>query len=66
MDIFIAFLRGINVGGHHAIKMNDLKQLHKIMGHGNIVAYLQSGNIIFESAEKNRRKLILDIEKEYE
>jgi len=66
MDIFIAFLRGINVGGHHTIKMNYLKQLHKIMGHGNIVTYLQSGNIIFESAEKNRRKLILDIEKEYE
>jgi len=66
MDIFIVFLRGINVGGHHIIKMNALKKLHEIMGHGNVVTYLQSGNIIFESVEKNRRKLILDIEKEYE
>ena len=65
-NVFIAFLRGINVGGHRLINMNDLRRLHETMGHGNVATYLQSGNVIFECSEKNRRQLILDIEEKYE
>jgi uncharacterized protein (DUF1697 family) len=50
-EVFIAFIRGINVVGHRIIKMNDLKHLHEAMGHGKIATYLQSGNIIFECKE---------------
>ena len=32
MTIYIAFLRGINVGGHNKIKMTDLKLLLESMG----------------------------------
>ncbi len=66
MDTFIAFLRGINVGGHRKVKMADLKQVHEAMGHGNIITYLQSGNVIFECAGKDSREMLRKIEREYE
>jgi uncharacterized protein (DUF1697 family) len=49
MTIYIALLRGINVGGHNIIKMTDLKQLLGTMGLNNVQTYIQSGNIVFES-----------------
>ena len=49
MTIYIALLRGINVGGHNIIKMADLKQLMGTMGLNNTQTYIQSGNIVFES-----------------
>ena len=49
MTIYIALLRGINVGGHNIIKMADLKQLMGTMGLNNVQTYIQSGNIVFES-----------------
>ena len=45
----MALLRGINVGGHHIIKMADLKNLLETMGLDNIHTYIQSGNVVFES-----------------
>ncbi len=38
-EVFIAFIRGINVGGHRIIKMNDLKHLHQAMDHGKVATY---------------------------
>ena len=46
---FIAFLRGINVGGHKRILMNDLKTLFEIQGFTGIRTYIQSGNVLFHS-----------------
>lgn len=46
---FIALFRGINVGGHKKIKMTDLKQLFQNLGFENVITYIQSGNVIFES-----------------
>ncbi len=66
MGAYVAFLRGINVGGHRKIKMANLKQVHESMGHCNVATLLQSGNIVFESSETDRQKLIQDIVKEYE
>ena len=46
---FVAFLRGINVGGHHKVPMAELrKQLDKL-GYENIRTLLNSGNIIFDA-----------------
>ena len=66
MVAYIAFLRGVNVGGHRKIKMSDLKQVHESMGHWNVATYLQSGNVFFECSENDREKLIESTEKEYE
>jgi len=46
---YVAFLRGINVGGHHKVPMADLKTLLEKKGLKNIVTLLNSGNIIFDT-----------------
>ncbi|MDR6120512.1 uncharacterized protein (DUF1697 family) [Bacillus sp. SLBN-46] len=51
MTIYIALLRGINVGGHNIIKMAELRQLLESMGLGKVKTYIQSGNVLFESEE---------------
>ncbi|PFV83712.1 cytoplasmic protein [Bacillus sp. AFS059628] len=49
MTIYIALLRGINVGGHKIIKMADLKQMFESIELKQVKTYIQSGNIVFES-----------------
>ncbi|PFJ50878.1 cytoplasmic protein [Bacillus cereus] len=51
MIIYIALLRGINVGGHKVIKMLDLKKAFESMGLKKVKTYIQSGNVVFESEE---------------
>ena len=52
MAIFIALIRGINVGGKNIIKMADLKKSFEALGLSGVQTYIQSGNILFDSAEK--------------
>ncbi len=47
---YIALLRGINVSGINKIKMADLKDLFESQGFGNVITYIQSGNVVFESS----------------
>jgi uncharacterized protein (DUF1697 family) len=63
MPIFIALLRGVNVGGN-ILKMDRLRELCAKLGMNNPRTYLQSGNIVFEAqgsashwAETIERKL---------
>jgi uncharacterized protein (DUF1697 family) len=51
MTVYIALLRGINVGGHKKIKMAELKGMFEEMGLGRVQTYIQSGNVLFESDE---------------
>ncbi|MBE5106570.1 DUF1697 domain-containing protein [Bacillus thuringiensis] len=51
MTIYIALLRGINVGGHKVIKMANLKRVFESIGLKQVKTYIQSGNIVFESEE---------------
>ncbi|MCJ8008163.1 DUF1697 domain-containing protein [Lederbergia wuyishanensis] len=51
MTIYIALLRGINVGGHNKIKMAELRSSLEQLRLQNIKTYIQSGNILFESSE---------------
>jgi len=50
---YCAFLRGINVGGHMLIKMEELRKAFESLGYKNIKTVLASGNVIFESREKD-------------
>lgn len=61
MEKYVAFLRGVNVGGR-IIKMADLKACFEKMGLKDAVTLLQSGNVIFES-NKNPSELKKEIEK---
>lgn len=59
---YITLLRGINVSGQKKIKMLDLKSLYESLGFRNVVTYIQSGNVIFESNDKNKTDLKTKIE----
>jgi uncharacterized protein (DUF1697 family) len=58
----VALLRGINVGGKNLIKMADLKSCFEDKGYLNVVTYIQSGNVIFESGGASATRLTKDIE----
>ena len=47
---YVAFLRGINVGGHHKIPMADLRRALEELGFRKVVTLLNSGNVIFDSS----------------
>jgi uncharacterized protein (DUF1697 family) len=49
MTTYIAFLRGINVGVHNRMKMDDLRTLFESLGYGSVQTYIQSGNVVFET-----------------
>lgn len=51
MTLYMAFLRGINVGGKHIVKMAELKRTLEEAGILRVQTYIQSGNILFESDE---------------
>jgi len=63
MKTYIAFLRGINVGGHKKIPMKELRDLFLKMKLNNVQTYIQSGNVVFQSEENNIKTLKLKIEK---
>jgi uncharacterized protein (DUF1697 family) len=50
-------LRGVNVGGRNMIKMDALKALCVSLKLKDPQTYVQSGNVIFNSAEKDLAKL---------
>lgn len=52
MTIYLALLRGINVGGNKKIKMAELKQMLEEMGLSQVKTYIQSGNVLFVSDEE--------------
>ena len=47
MTIQIALIRGINVGGHQAVAMSDLRDLIAELGFESARSLLQSGNLLF-------------------
>jgi uncharacterized protein (DUF1697 family) len=54
---YISLLRGINVSGNKTIRMADLQSLYQSLNFSNIVTYLQSGNVIFNSPEQDNENL---------
>ena len=55
-------LRGVNVGGHNVIKMEALRELYKSLKLREPQTYVQSGNVVFATDEKNLDKLAGRIE----
>jgi uncharacterized protein (DUF1697 family) len=60
--VFVALLRGVNVGGNNMIKMSELKVSFEKLGFSEVSTYINSGNIIFKSKETDARKLERKIE----
>ncbi|WP_298754638.1 DUF1697 domain-containing protein [uncultured Psychroserpens sp.] len=57
MNIYVILLRGINVGGHKKVPMAELRELLSKQGFVDVKTYIQSGNIILKSSEKDHEKV---------
>jgi uncharacterized protein (DUF1697 family) len=70
LHLFVALLRGVNVGGNNMISMSALKKSFESIGFTHVTTYINSGNIIFNAKDDDARKLERQIEsmlsKEYE
>ena len=60
--IYIALLRGINVGGNNIIKMEHLRQVFTNMGFTDVKTYIQSGNVVFKTSDGDKSNLTQNIE----
>ena len=52
MNQQLALMRGINVGGKHCLPMKELVSFFESAGCKNVRTYIQSGNVVFEHAER--------------
>ena len=64
MPVFISMLRGVNVGSHNRIKMDVLRHVYQSLKLEEPRTYVQSGNVIFRTKEKNTSKLATKIQAE--
>ena len=64
--IYVAFLRGINVGGKSIISMAAIKQALVDVGLSDVRTYINSGNVIFSTRASDLQKLGARIEKALE
>lgn len=58
MSRYVAFLRGINVGGANVIKMEDLRAAFDEIGCLDVHTILASGNVLFDAAEDDPEEMI--------
>ena len=63
---YVALLRGINVGGNTMIKMEELRRTFEALGFENVVSYINSGNLAFDTRKGTEAKLVSKIEKAIE
>jgi len=62
MKVVVSMLRGVNVGGHNKVAMQALRSLYASLGLLDAQTYVQSGNVVFRTKEKNLASLAAMIE----
>jgi uncharacterized protein (DUF1697 family) len=62
MATHVALLRGINVGGRNKVPMADLREVVAALGHTGVATYIQSGNVLFSTADTDTAKLAAALE----
>ena len=66
MQSIIAMLRGVNVGPHNRIGMEALRALYGSLKLRNVQTYVQSGNVVFASNERDLSALRRRIDDAFE
>jgi uncharacterized protein (DUF1697 family) len=56
-DLYVALLRGINVGGKNRLSMKDLVAMFAEAGCSDAVTYIQSGNVVFRTTEARASRI---------
>lgn len=64
--IYVALLRGINVGGNNKVDMKTLRGTFERVGMKDVRTYINSGNVIFNSGARDPRRLATKLEKTIE
>ena len=64
--VYVAFLRGINVGGNSIVSMASIKKALVDLGLADVRTHINSGNVIFSSRSSDTRRLAARIEKALE
>ena len=59
--VYLALLRGINVGGKNKVPMAELKACFEELGCENVRTYIASGNVMFAS-DKGSAELTEEIQ----
>jgi uncharacterized protein (DUF1697 family) len=62
MTVGIAMLRGVNVGGHNRIKMQELRALCETLRLRDAQTYVHSGNVVFRTDERDWAALTKKLE----
>jgi uncharacterized protein (DUF1697 family) len=57
MPVYIAMLRGINVGPHKRMKMEKLRASCEALGCQQVKTYIQSGNVVLQAAKLSASSL---------
>jgi uncharacterized protein (DUF1697 family) len=47
MSVYVALLRGVNVGGRGKVDMRELKKTFEELGCSDVKTYINSGNVVF-------------------
>jgi uncharacterized protein (DUF1697 family) len=62
MTVMISLLRGVNLGGHRKVKMDELRALYESIGFEDVQTYINSGNVLFRTAGRDLVRLRKRIE----
>jgi uncharacterized protein (DUF1697 family) len=62
MARYVALLRGINLGPHRRMAMQDLRALLTDLGYTDVATLLQSGNAVFTSPRRQVDKVTVEVE----
>jgi uncharacterized protein (DUF1697 family) len=60
--VYVALLRGVNVGGKNKVEMARLKEVFDKAGFGDVRTFINSGNVVFTSNERGADALAAEIE----
>src|SRR4030088_10069 len=63
---YVAFLRGVNVGGRGIVSMAAIKEALVALGLLDVRTYINSGNVIFSTGASHAQQLTARIEKALE
>lgn len=59
---FVAWLRGVNIGGANRLAMADLRTLFAERGASGVETYIQSGNVAFSAPSEDAPRIAAEVE----
>jgi uncharacterized protein (DUF1697 family) len=57
MTVVISMLRGVNLGGQKILRMDTLRALYEALKFEDVATFIQSGNVVFRTKERDLGKI---------